>query len=292
MTHPQEAISDLDLLAYADGKLDHDLGRRRAVEAYLEAHPAEAARVADFRAQNEALREAGRRWLDEATPERLLGALDGRRGRWSGRRAGVLAASILTAAVAGWAVGHYGDAANPEMEVFAQEATERHRQSVGEVVANGIADASNQPIVWLNRSVDFKFQAPDLSGQGFRLVGKRHTVIGGEQAVQLRYRQRDGTIANLFLRPRWTTGTPAVTQGEEDGVTTYQWFDGPVAIVMTKSEADDEDAQLVESVRSAVAGARLSNRERVPTADTVHPKPAGAAIDRRRVPGAIDVRPN
>ena len=49
-------VSEEDLHSYVDDRLDP--GRRAAVQAYLEAHPDVAARVADYREQREALRAA------------------------------------------------------------------------------------------------------------------------------------------------------------------------------------------------------------------------------------------
>jgi anti-sigma factor RsiW len=66
-------IEEQDLHAYVDDRLSD--ARRKAVEAYLEEHEGAAAKVAAYRAQNDALRELSVAQLQPA-PEiiRALGA--------------------------------------------------------------------------------------------------------------------------------------------------------------------------------------------------------------------------
>jgi anti-sigma factor RsiW len=59
-------ISEVELTAYVDGEIVPD--RRAAIEAYLAAHPAEAARVETWRRQNEIIRAAFGRALADAAP--------------------------------------------------------------------------------------------------------------------------------------------------------------------------------------------------------------------------------
>jgi len=73
-TPPSNAVSDVDLNAYADGQLAPD--RIATVEAALARDPELALRVADYRAQSAMLRDALDPVLTEPIPDRLLAAVE------------------------------------------------------------------------------------------------------------------------------------------------------------------------------------------------------------------------
>ncbi|HKU47199.1 MAG TPA: NepR family anti-sigma factor, partial [Burkholderiales bacterium] len=70
MTDP---VSENDLQAYADGKLEE--ARRAAVAAWLAAHPEDAERIESYRQVAEELRSTYDGVLEEPVPERLRHAL-------------------------------------------------------------------------------------------------------------------------------------------------------------------------------------------------------------------------
>ena len=89
-------LSDTDLQGFADRQLG--ASRAAEVEAALARDPQAAARVADIRAQNQALAQALDPWLAEPIPERLLRAAtpprEARHARWLPRTL-ALAATLL-----------------------------------------------------------------------------------------------------------------------------------------------------------------------------------------------------
>jgi hypothetical protein len=92
------SIADETLMAYADGELD--ASGRGVVEAAMQADPAIARRVAEYRGQREKLRAAYEPELAEPVPDRLLAVLRqrrpaDRRRRW--RYPASLAASVVVA---------------------------------------------------------------------------------------------------------------------------------------------------------------------------------------------------
>src|SRR5215470_10359503 len=92
-------VTQDELHAYVDGEIPAD--RRGAVEAWLASHPDDAARVAEWRAQAEAIRARYGAIATEPVPPRL--ALD-RIGRRIGPSWGSIAAmvaAVLLAFVAG-----------------------------------------------------------------------------------------------------------------------------------------------------------------------------------------------
>ncbi|MBU2287456.1 MAG: hypothetical protein KKC85_13595, partial [Gammaproteobacteria bacterium] len=106
-------VTEADLHAFADGQLAET--RRAQIELFLRDRPAERQRVADWRAQNEALRQ----WLDpvvsEPLPLRLplsSAAHGWHRGPWRAMAAGVLIA-VASAGSAWWLRGAVDDGAGP-----------------------------------------------------------------------------------------------------------------------------------------------------------------------------------
>src|SRR5437870_11811755 len=69
MTDRNTAVTKDELHVYVDGELPAD--RRAAVEAWLASHPEDAAHVAAWRAQSEAIRARYRTVAEEPVPARL-----------------------------------------------------------------------------------------------------------------------------------------------------------------------------------------------------------------------------
>src|SRR3546814_5054695 len=67
----RQPIGEIDLLAYADGLLDDDPGRKAEVENYLQARPVEASRLRDYTQQNEEIRKLYGLAMAEPVPDRL-----------------------------------------------------------------------------------------------------------------------------------------------------------------------------------------------------------------------------
>src|SRR5690242_13525195 len=89
-----------ELHAYVDGVLPPD--RRAAVEAWLAVHPNDAADIAQWRAQADAIRARYGAIASEPVPERLdLDRLTQPRRGWRALAAVALIAA-LTGAAAGW----------------------------------------------------------------------------------------------------------------------------------------------------------------------------------------------
>lgn len=103
MTDRVASVTEDELHAYVDGQLPP--ARRGAVEAWLAAHPEDAARVAAWRSQAELIRARFGAVTAEEPPQRLNPAGLGRR-----RRGGALAAAaaaVLAAFFAGGAAGWF-----------------------------------------------------------------------------------------------------------------------------------------------------------------------------------------
>ena len=108
MTRNDAPPDDLDLLAYADGHLDADPGRRAVVDAWVGASPVDADRLNALMVQTVALRARFDPVLAEPVPERLLQAATAIRPRYRynlGQAAAMMVVLLTGAAALLWMLG-------------------------------------------------------------------------------------------------------------------------------------------------------------------------------------------
>lgn len=172
---PEVKVSEDELHAYADGVLPGD--RIAAVESYLAAYPAEAARVAEWRAQVSAIRERFGGVAEEPVPERLQ--IENLAVRVSGARRKIAAAAtiaLIAGAAIGWFARDYASVPtqNQVARALAEAAIEAHRLYINEVRHPIEVRADEAHLLpWLSRRVGSPVRAPDLKEEGYKLLGGR-----------------------------------------------------------------------------------------------------------------------
>jgi anti-sigma factor RsiW len=242
----------LDLLAWADGRLDDAPGQRAAVEARLAADPRTAARARDWRAQTEALRQAYGPVAEEAIPAHLAAIVTQPRSRHRRPVVQAVAALLLlvAGALGGWTVANR-DAARAGLD-------ERF-------VALSLDDFAARPetrlpataagIDWLSDRISLTLRAPDLTALGYTLADVA-TVRGADGPVaRLTYNDGNGTAFALFLRPRWERRAEPMAIAERDGVVMAHWRDGPLTTGLAARLPKRDVEALAASVREALATA-------------------------------------
>lgn len=266
MSGPREPVTELDLMAYADGLLEGDPGRQAIVEAYLEGRPHAAAFVEEIRAQNADIRERYGPLLGEPVPEKLTAALD-RRGRDTARivaRAAVLAVLLGTSAALGWYVGSEDDRDDLAVQGFVEHAARDHRVSaasgLGEMT--GMQEVAAPPLALLSQRIALEIVAPDLGELGYTLTDKRRVGPPNDTTVRLTYQHESGSHVSLFLRPRWAERTTTVKRVEEAGVIVRHWLDGPIEVALATGEETPNAERLVSAIHEAIEGARLRETPR------------------------------
>src|SRR6185436_7659884 len=101
MIDREPPVTEEELHAYVDGELAAD--RRAAVERWLASHAEDAARVAAWRAQADAIRARYGAAADEPVPARFDLDRLARQGRkWSRYAAAAAVAALLIGGAAGW----------------------------------------------------------------------------------------------------------------------------------------------------------------------------------------------
>ena len=189
MTAQRHSIHEIDLLAYADGLLGMDPGRKAEVEAYLQKHPKVAVRVRDYTEQNDEIRRLYSPILAEPVPERLQAILANRPRRLVGQvaRAALAASLLLAAGFTGWWIGKSGQPDPWQGQDFvAQALTTYVRPSpASDSIPDLALQGANQPFDWLAQQLTMPLQPPDLTPQGFRLIDKHLMTANGPQTAQV-----------------------------------------------------------------------------------------------------------
>jgi anti-sigma factor RsiW len=174
MTDQETPVTQDELRAYVDGELAPD--RRIAVEAWLASHPDDALRVADWRAQGDAIRARYGVLVSEPVPPRFDVSNLARSARsWRGIAAAALVVAFLAGGVVGW-MAHGASAAAPSrFDIFTAQAIDAHKIYVVEVRHPvEVAGAERSHLVqWLSKRLDHELRVPDLEASGLKLVGGR-----------------------------------------------------------------------------------------------------------------------
>lgn len=199
-----------------------------------------------WQAQRDALRQLHREVLDEPVPPMLLEAAGvagtqhtghGRRLRWGG-----MAAAVAIAFGAGW-LGNAqwlratGDAARlsrstPATQEFVHAAAVAHAvYSPEKRHPVEVAAAEQQHLVqWLSRRLDRPLKVPDLSAQGYTLVGGR--LLPGSQGprAQFMFERAGGERVTLYIGSLAGTAEPATDEtafrfATDSPVPSFYWVD-------------------------------------------------------------------
>lgn len=235
------SIDEKDLHAYVDGQLD--AGRRSEVEAWLAAHPEDAAMVADWRAQNDDIRAlfSGHARSDLRDPELLLTQqpMAARRLRHLPFRQMAASLVLLGAGIAiGQAIPSFLErtpvspqtvAALPEQArsaflIYASDV--RHPVEVG-------ADEQEHLSAWLGKRLDHPLRIPDLSRFGYRLVGGRLVPVSGKAGAMLMYEDAGGERITVLAGRNDANRTTSFRYATEGTVETFYWIDGPVGYALS-----------------------------------------------------------
>jgi anti-sigma factor RsiW len=224
---PDEA----ELQAYVDKQLDD--ARRTQIDRWLEEHEEEAAAVAHYRAQNQALHDAFEPLLSRPALDRFR-KLD--RVRRDTSRIWQIAAvlALIVGAGGGWTANEYiGSGRNAE-RALARDGMQAHRVYEVEVrhAVEVPANEEKHLVAWLSKRLDAPVRAPDLSTRGFQLVGGRLLPAASGRAAQFMYENDKGDRLTLYVERNRTGGETAFRFVTEDEISAFYWKDGPLAYAL------------------------------------------------------------
>lgn len=229
-THP---VQEDELHAYVDGQLDPV--RRREVEEYLAAHPAEAERVQAYQRQNEMMRAMFDPVFAEPIPPTLQ--TKNRRPRFMPMmRYAAVAAWVVLGGVVGWVL-HGSESEKPRyLATLSQQAAIAHVVYTPEVahpVEVG-ADQEAHLVKWLSKRLGSQIKAPHLAEVGYQLMGGR--LLPGEDgpAAQFMYNNESGKRLTLYVRTQVKDSHDTTFRFEQEGkVGVFYWIDGPIGYALS-----------------------------------------------------------
>jgi len=272
-----EPISELDLLAYAEGQLDHDPSRKAQVEDYLRAAPEAAERARAYSRQTRALREAYGARAMEPVPDRLHAVLrpplTPGRMRAVGLRAAAMVAVSTAAGIAGWYIGQVNE---PAPQVTGQRLPSVLQEAVSDQDAG---PRSQQPpasavetggiMRWQENGVGVGLAVPDLSSLGYEVSGRRNAAHAETQSIALTYRGAEGELVRLFIAPVALGEGRVVSVTREGDAPVAHWSQGPLTIAMQAESSGRDIAALARDIRDTIA--RAAREPRLPQ----YPVPRG-----------------
>jgi anti-sigma factor RsiW len=205
-------IGEDDLNAFVDGRLGPE--RHALVSRFLADNRQLGDRVAADIAARKALRESLQFKAAEPIPARLRIANLAVERRAAPRQWRRVAAAVLLLACGGLG-GWFAHARVATWSIaqretpIATEALTAHRIYVAETVHPvEVAAAQEAHLVqWLSRRLNHPLKAPNLSAQGFQLMGGRLLPASSGAAAQLMYQDDAGARLTLYLRADGDTGT-------------------------------------------------------------------------------------
>jgi len=242
-------ISEDDLHAYADGLLPVD--RRAEIEAWLAAHPEDAARVHAWSAQNRALHAAFDEVLNEPLPLELVRAASGRRTKSMQWYRVVAAVFVVTGAgLLGYGIGLYNAGAPAQSAALPQAAAIAHVVYSPEVrhPVEVEAQHADHLVAWLSKRLGHELHAPDFKNQGFELLGGR--LLPGETGPVAQFMYQDGLNRRITLYVRRDETKQAETgfrHAREDGVEVFYWVDRGLGYALSGNVDRTEMGRLADA---------------------------------------------
>lgn len=251
----QRLISEDDLHAFVDGVLD--AGQHEAVQRYLDANPDAAARIAAYRTQGDALRDALRPFVQQPLPAGLTlrAMIEGRRARLTRRRQFAAAAAILCiGGLTGW-FGHQALSAPPHgVRALAREAVDNYAVYASDIRRPVELAPAQRPILvqWVSERLGAPVEAPNLQAAGYRFLGGRLVTTPNGPAALFVY---EGAVADrltVMMRPMAVDKNKAMSEqsfGALDGVT---WSRDGLGVSVVAPRASGRLTPVAEEVRRQV----------------------------------------
>src|SRR5664279_4813093 len=257
-------VTEEELHALVDGELPED--RKEAVDAWLTAHPDQAAAVAAWRAQADSIRGRYGAVVNEPVPARLMLDQVLKRGRSNGRSwAAVAAAASIAAFIAGGAAGwfaHGASAASPSgFDALTADALDAYKLYVVEVRHPVEVPGSERPHLtqWLSKRLGAELRVPDLQTIGLKLVGGRLLPGAAGAAAFYMYEGPSGERFTIYCAKAAESESAMRFKSAESSAAFY-WVDDKVAYVVSGPADRSQLEKVTKSVYEQVdkTGAKKS----------------------------------
>jgi anti-sigma factor RsiW len=231
-------VTEDELHVYVDGELPAD--RRQAVETWLASHPEDAARVAAWRAQAEAIRACYGAVINEPVPDRLtLKQITKSRRSWGAVAAAAAVVAFMIGGVSGWMARGASAAAPSAVEVFTAEALDAHKLYIGEVRHPIEVKAEEAHLLpWLSRRLGTTLRAPELAAFDLKLLGGRLLPGVGGPAALFMYEGANGERFTIYCS-RLDAAPTAFRYNGNENFGAVRWIEGQYGWVVSGPKDKD-----------------------------------------------------
>lgn len=250
-----EPVSEADLQSHVDGRLSPE--RDAVVRAWLAAHPEAAARVAAYRAQGEALRDALCGIAEEPIPAALdLHLRPRHRTRWAGFGPAAVAAGVagllLLGGAGGWALRERSMPPQAGTAALAREAASNFTVYAGDALRPVELPAAQSGTLdrWFSQRLGRPVRAPDLRAASLTLIGGRLVATDHGAAALYLYEDPAGRRLIVYLRPMNVERTDRMQPRREDGVKGWTWADDGLGLGVFGTAPDADLHGAADIVRS------------------------------------------
>ncbi|HEY4316195.1 MAG TPA: anti-sigma factor [Herbaspirillum sp.] len=273
----QLPVTEQELQAYVDDLLP--AARRAEIEAYLQARPAEAERIAAYREQNRALHALFDPVLQQPAPRHLalpsapFASLPPAPAANAGlfathwRQLAACAVLALCSGIGGWllhgaarqngysaatasagsgngAYIHGDDALARHAAIahvtFSPEA--RHPVEVG-------VDQEAHLVAWLSKRLDTSLHPPKLGALGYDLIGGRLLPGDDGPVAQFMYQDQAGARLTLYVSTEQDSKhETAFRFSQEGGVSVFYWIDGKFGYALSAAMPRDALGHIADAV--------------------------------------------
>ena len=272
----KERFEGSELLhAYVDGELSS--ADKERVEQWLETHPEDAKRVQEWQKQKDGVQFLFADKAGQDVPEYLLpGRPPQSPSTMTVKSYGLLsriAAALLlltTGSLSGWFGHEYLDSQNSPFSIaqinstmLTTPAMEAHWVYTPEVKhpVEVTSDEQTHLAKWLSYRLEEPLTIPDLSTNGFQLMGGRLLPSRTGPAAQFMYESTEGRRVTVYLS-KFAPNAPAENsnlensktheiafQFQESGSTrAFYWYDGPLGYVVIGDIAHEELSKIANSI--------------------------------------------
>ncbi|HXX25975.1 MAG TPA: anti-sigma factor [Pseudolabrys sp.] len=231
-------VTEDELHSYVDGELPAD--RKEAVATWLSEHPEQAATVAAWRAQAEAIRARYGGVANEKVPPRFNLDRIMRQGSVGRRSFATMAAAAAVAAfVVGGGVGWFarGASATPSsFSTITADALDAYKLYVVEVRHPVEVPGTERAHMtqWLSKRFGTSLRIPELESIGLKLVGGR-LLPGptGEAAAFYMYESASGERFTIYCAKASASQDSALRYKADDRSAAFYWVDNSIAYVVS-----------------------------------------------------------
>jgi anti-sigma factor RsiW len=251
MIDKDSPVSEDELHAYVDGELP--AWRMEAVTAFLASHPEQAATVAAWRAQADAIRARYAGVIAEPMPARLAVERIMRQSQPRRTIAAVAAAAAVAAFVIGGGVGWMARGASAAVPagsgMITADALEAHKLYVVEV-RHPVEVPGNERVhmtQWLSKRLGYDQRIPDLQSIGLKLVGGRLLPGPNGAAALYMYEGPSGERFTLYCtKSKQPESALRFRAGKQFAA--FTWVDGSFGFVVS----GPEDRERLEKVTNTI----------------------------------------